>query len=441
MTTRAGWADEREKEEKLERLVAELEGRPAETCAAVPAADFIGVYADYADVLEAPRILHEIVGSQLVAAVLNRAGVTIPVGAVTYPLDLWVLLLSGSGAGRSTTVGLASRILKAAQMDSLQNSVRWGSGPAFYQEVAENPSGLQVWGEMAERLKMLNEPQFATVKEWITDRYDNFEIPPTFRYRTRGKPGDTPPIQFTEAPRINILATSSEAWFFGNLVHEDSSGGFLARWVFMRAEGDDRDVPIPNAQDLSLVAPLAARLSEIGRLNGPADLTAILALYRTWYSETKRRFKAQPNQALAIAYFNRHRGHILKLAVIFQASQNASLTVSVPAWERAVKVGEQVELCIFRLLPTGMNQEGSEVEKLADRIRNAGPKGMLRSELTASVKHWKRPDRENRLSNLTESKTVLMFRRETLGRNAVVYVHKDHLDAHANSYPADRPSI
>ncbi|MGB7307902.1 MAG: hypothetical protein WBC67_02445, partial [Candidatus Acidiferrales bacterium] len=157
--------------EQLERLLAELDGQLNGTNGVPPAADFIGGYADYADVLEAPRTLHEIVGIQLVAGVLNGNGVTIPLGAVTYTLDLWALLLSGSGAGRSTTVGLAIPVLKASQMDNLQSSVRWGSGPAFYQQLAEDPCGLYVWGEMAERLKMLNEPQFATVKEWLTDRY------------------------------------------------------------------------------------------------------------------------------------------------------------------------------------------------------------------------------------------------------------------------------
>src|SRR5208282_3661229 len=104
------------------------------------APDFITGYADYADVLEAPRILHEIVAIQLVAAALNRNGVTIPLGAVVYSLDLWALLLSGSGAGRSTTVGLVKPILEAASMQDLERSVAWGSAASFYQHFAETPT-------------------------------------------------------------------------------------------------------------------------------------------------------------------------------------------------------------------------------------------------------------------------------------------------------------
>ncbi len=73
---------------------------------------------------------------------------------------------------------------------------------------------------------MLSEPQFATAKEWLTDRYDNFKIPPPFRYRSTGKEGNTPPIKFEKGPPTNILATSSDEWFFRNLAEADSAGGF-----------------------------------------------------------------------------------------------------------------------------------------------------------------------------------------------------------------------
>src|ERR1017187_2345838 len=183
----------------LERTTATGIGSPA----------FISGYANYADVLEAPRVLHEIVGIQVVAAGVNRNGVPIPLGGVQHSLDLWALLLSGSGAGRNTTIDMVAPILEAAGMQDLESSVRWGSAAAFYQHFSENPSGLHFWGEMAERLRMMNDPQFSTVKEWLTDRYDNFKIPPSFRFRVTGKKADTPPIVFDSVPRINILATSS----------------------------------------------------------------------------------------------------------------------------------------------------------------------------------------------------------------------------------------
>jgi len=400
--------------------------QPAISAPTTSPPDFITGYADYADVLEAPRIFHEVTATEILATALNRNGVTIPLGAVTYSLDLWTVLLSGSGGGRSATIGLADPIIKASQMD-LESSVRWGSAEAFYQHFAENPSGLHIWGEMAERLKMLNTPQFSTAKEWLTDRYDSFKVPPPHRYRIKRQFGDTPPIVFPEPPRINILATSADDWFFRNLAEEDSAGGFLPRWLIMRAEDIGREVPIPKQPDASLVAPLAARLTLIGKLSGQADLSSILQDYRVWYGAAKRRFEAQPNRGLALAYWNRHRGHVLKLAVIFEASQTATLSVSTAAWDRAVKLAEQVEGQIFKLLPTGMCAAGHILQRVEERVRQAGPRGLPLSDFTRAFQSMHPKERAQHLKTLEVAGKIRLGSVHTAGRQKTVYIHADFL--------------
>src|SRR5512146_2498146 len=103
--------------------------------------DFIAAYADYADVLEAPRIMHEVVATQMVATILNRNGVDFYHGALRIALDLWLILLSLSGFGRSTLASLASRLLKAAGLHDLVRHTKWGSDVALRQDLAENPKG------------------------------------------------------------------------------------------------------------------------------------------------------------------------------------------------------------------------------------------------------------------------------------------------------------
>jgi hypothetical protein len=77
-------------------------------------ADFIEQYTEYADVLEVPKMMHSVVATQLVASILNRNGVVIHNGAVPYSLDLWVVLLSGSGHGRTTLTNPAWPVLERA---------------------------------------------------------------------------------------------------------------------------------------------------------------------------------------------------------------------------------------------------------------------------------------------------------------------------------------
>jgi hypothetical protein len=270
---------------------------------------------------------------------------------------------------------------------------------------------------------MLNTPNFATAKEWITDRYDNLKVPGPHHFKVNGKPEDTKSIVFPSAPRINVLATSSDDWFFRNLAESDSLGGFMARWTILQAQGKGRDVAIPKTPDAAAVEPLAGRLAAIGKLSGSVDISGIEERYTGWYSAAKRRFEAQPNKALASAYFNRHRGLILKLAVVFEASQSATLKVSVGAWERAVEFALQVEQCIFKLLLTGMNSAGYDLTRIADRVKQAGPEGLPLNMLTRAFQTM--PDREKHIKTLRDSGTIHEVILFTGGRNKKVFKHAD----------------
>ena len=341
-------------------------------------ADFITTYARYADVLEAPRAMHEAVATLAVAAVLNCNSICLQLGAIRCPLDLWCVFLSGSGLGRNTVLSFLNPILDKAGMNLLLSS-HWGSPQAFYQDVSGHTSGLFMWSEFSEKLKLLNDRSFSGVKEWFTDHYDNLHIPDAITFRDTGrKSRDTPSITFLAAPRINVLATSSEEWFFNNVLEEDSMGGFVPRWMIVRSESTGNIVPVPKALDDTLVDPLVGQLRRISALTGEADLSAITGDYEVWYRAAKRRFSEQPNQALATAFFNRHRMHVLKLAVVYEASSSASLVVSDCAWNRAQQTAADLEKTIFSVLPTAISKEGYALGRMAERVRSAGAAGLSR---------------------------------------------------------------
>jgi len=411
---------------------------PTDHCSR-PAGDFISTYADYADVLEAPRAMHEAVAEQLIATVLNKNGVWISHGANRYSLDHWQVLLSESGGGRSTLIGMADEILKAAALQTLIVPAHWGSPQALYQQMANNPHGLFVWGELSERLKELSEKRFAGAKPWLTDRYDSFSIPDTISYRVTGRSSATPPIVFSEAPRINILATSSEDWFFTNLQHDDSTGGFMPRWAITRAGAPGRIVPTPKRPDPKLVQPLADHLSRAAALSGEAEISSILPEYESWYLDARRRFYGQPNAALARPYFARHRVHALKLAVIYEVSKSLSLKVSFGAWRRAVQKAAELEKTIFSLLPTAMSKEGYALEQMAERIRAAGPEGLAQSMLTREFQHRDPRERERQLFTLLAGERLHRFSRATPGRTARYLVHSDHTPEYVTRHPGDTP--
>lgn len=379
--------------------------------------------------------MHEAVAVALLAAVLNPR-VQVPYGGINLTLDFWILILSGSGLGRSTLVRLAYPIVNASGLATLVRGNTWGSGPGFYEDLAKNSVGLFIWGELAQMLKTLSQPQFNGAKEWLTDRFDETRVPDDVHYRT-GRRSSTPPIVFSEPPRLNILATSSVDWFVSSLAREDTTGGFVPRWLIVRVVDTNRVIPIPKESDTRLVKPLAAHMAAAVKLKGAADLSRVEPIYCDWYLEADRRFKGQPNRALAVPFFNRVRAMVRKLAVIFEVAASCSLSVSPAAMERAVAWAAATEETIFKLLPTGMTADGFAVDQMEQRVQQAGAPGMTQTELTRAFQGDKYRDRKERLTTLVQAGKLSIYERPTAGRKAFIYVHSDFRAQHEKEFPHD----
>jgi hypothetical protein len=398
--------------------------------------DFIKEYMEYADIFEAPPEAHEAVAMTTISAVANGK-VWIQNGGQKITLDDWCLLLSGSGVGRNTLVSLLWPVLEGGELKELPRNTIWGSKQGFYQDLAENPTAFFVWEELSSTLKALSDSRFGEAKQWLTNCYDNERKPADTQYRRTGSTQDTPGIVFSAPPRLSILATSSYEWFTSSLSAEDSMGGFIPRWRLIELPDSDRAIPTPKRPLKGAIPDLADCLREVGKLKGAVDLSNVEDDYADWYVSTRKRFREQPNGAMAEAFWNRHRVHLLKLAAIYAMATSGDLVVTPRAMERAIETARKTEKTIFKLLPTGMSAEGAAVDKLQLAVHKAGPGGLLRSEFTRAFQHIRTSERDSRLRTLQQAKAITSFGRPTDGRKAEVLVHKDHLSAHAQQFPED----
>jgi hypothetical protein len=262
---------------------------------------------------------------------------------------------------------------------------------------------MWIWRELSVIFKTLSDARFGGVKEWITDRYDCWSIPPRIGYRETGKKSDTPPIIFEEAPRLSILGTSSYDWFTTNLVQEDTTGGFVPRWLLRDLRGPKKLISKPEKPTIELVSNLAERLKHASQLRGIADLTGVEEQYDQWYREAHQRFSENPNAGMAMPFYNRLRAHVLKLAVIFEVANPGKLEVSQEAMQRAIDIADQVEKTIFGLVKTGITREGSEVSRVLLFIRNRGVAGATLSEFTKTFCSTPERDRKARLQTAIDS--------------------------------------
>lgn len=398
--------------------------------------DFIRVYREYADAYELPPETHAWIALSLLAATLNGK-VTIRHGALTLPLDLWLLLLSPSGSGRDTSVAPARNLLKVAGLDILREE-DFGSREAAYQQIAEKPCGLYLWPEFSVIMKKFSDGRFSGLREWFTGRYDSLAIPEAIKYRKHpGKEdSDTPSIQFSEAPRLSILATSARDWFTSNLEVDDTIVGFIPCWTIVNLPESGRSIPKPQKPHSGPERFFAEFLQEASRLSGPADFSQVEKRYAEWYHRTKPRMKGP----LEEPFFNRLRVQVLKFAVLAEVSKTLSIQVSPWAMERALELAGILERNLKGLFERGLSKTAGEISRIEDFIKSGGANGYPRSVVTRKFQDIA-DELPRRLAQLCESEKVTKFWRPTKGRTSEILVHQSLAEEHRQQFPEDNEGV
>lgn len=381
----------------------------------------------------------------LLASALNSNRLKIENGAISYFLDLWVLLTSGSGTGRSTSLKPLRYVLGKAGLAELvlPNS---GSGNAYYQSLAQITSArgtaVGLYSEMSQFLSAIDNYGFE-VKSNLTDYFDCPFAPAPITFRETGREGkDTPAIRFDSAPRLGMFATSSEAWLVPLLSNNDALGGFIARWNTVKLPTLDTLVPFPKPYDTAELDRLAAYLTRLSAVR-QRDITIhlqekpdVCTAYETWYRREHEWASTHPNKAAAMAFFNRMRGLILKLAVVLHVSDFPEPDITLNSFIRAEKMMAELRSDTSAFILHTLSAEAADAHSIELAIRNAASKGCPLSALASVISTRQR--RVLAVNNLLESQgRVLQFKVKpskdgkdvgTGGRPANVFVHPDFVE-------------
>lgn len=350
-----------------------------------------------------------------IAAILNKNNNRFFVGSIPYTMDWWHVLLSRSGGGRSTMLNVGLGLLDAAGIKIMHES-NWGSRQALYQGYSEHPYGLSAWGEFRELNETLSNAQFIGAKTWLTDRFDNARIPQAVKYRETGKSGDTPEIKFEFSPRINITATSSTAWFLSNIESKDTTGGFMARFI-IEPVPDKGCVPIPPVLDKRKADEIVQELRQINQIKNQtfqiSDHPELRKLYEQWYRDTDKRFESHSARELAVPFWGRMRGAVLKLALVYEVATAGRFYISMSSLLRAIEKMATIESALFDLLKTGMTEHGAEEQEVLKLITAAGEEGLTRFGLTRKLRSLSTKAQREYLLKLLGRDEIVIFQRKT----------------------------
>jgi hypothetical protein len=300
-------------------------------------------------------------------------------------------------------------------------------------------SRFWVFTEAAELLGKLNQPRWSGVKPFFTDLFDSSSVPAAIKHRTNKK-GDpnTPDIIFFRAPRTNILMMSGMDWYVEQLKSTDACSGFLARYIPVVLPNSKRLVHYVAPPDEQLWVQLIAKLVRISRLSGSADISSFYSAsddcaYAKWYEETSERWNAKGT--VAPIFFKRWRVFVLKLAVVFEMSQNESLKVSLESFQRSAAWLQTLESVVFKLAEDEFSGEALRLHRKEKFFRAAGTTGVRPADYHRKYR-GERPSqrRKEDLATLLEMKAIHKIAPRVGTTGEIIpesYVHADFVKEEA----------
>lgn len=343
---------------------------------------WLGRYVDGVGRNRIPNSFHLLSGMLTLGAVVGRKA---RIARSTY--EMWpavsILLLGSSGVGKSQSLGLARRVMKAATKTQLGMEPRlgWFDGTGAF----TSRGMMQQWAEI----------QKSEGTEWIEGMHVEGEIANIVTQRKGNELISTWLIQALEHQdmvdytglygkmevkglTVGFGLGSTVEYLRRALSPDEFAGGFMHRFLIAYELNPDRTHE-ERTVDSSVIERLAQELREI-REWAPADIAVTDAATRR-LSLLHKQEKFYSNHRLA-GFWNRYDSLTLRIAQVLVIAQMKD-TVGVEELELAD------ELLRNHLYPplewileqVSANWQKKELLDVADSLRSAGPKGWTMQQL------------------------------------------------------------
>lgn len=260
------------------------------------------------------------------------------------------LVCFGPTGDRKTT---ATR--KAAEIGKEFKTVRGGgSGEGLADEFsgATPGEGFLLYAEEFSQILRPGRWDGATLIPFLTQCFD---CPPRYEMKYRKSP-----VKLDE-PTPSLLAGSTPDWFWQDFRAKDFAGGFGNRLFFLAGERKP-PIPLPTSPDLGAISRSVDALASVPGCEVRFEPKARALwddFYRAWVKEERRR------DPLLLAAVQRIPAYVLKLAMLYAATEGTLPTVTYDQLAAAVLVGRYGETCAGELL--SLQNAGTNPRKELER--------------------------------------------------------------------------
>lgn len=366
-------------------------------------ANWLGSYAKYTEVSEAPETFNFWSGVSAIAGALRRR-VWIDQIRFKWTPNFYIVFVAPPGvATKSTTVSVGMNLLK--QVDGVimgPQSLTWQGLTSGLQDalrlVPMNQKGpisddgtpfndffnksyitmSAITCEISELGTMLD-PRDPTLMSVLIDMWDGREG--KWERWLRSKENTA-----IENPWINIIGATTPSWLNENFPETMIGGGLTSRIIFVYA--DKKKYLIPYIQNIvdsgeykALEDNLVHDLEQMAQLTGEFIITPEAIKFGSeWYAQHWQNPEDHLKADRLQGYVARKQTHIHKLAMVLSASESDEMVITTAHLKLAMEIMSGVERdmhIVFRSI--GMHQAARDMEILMSFVR--ANKRVLHQEL------------------------------------------------------------
>jgi hypothetical protein len=328
------------------------EGRPdPATLPMFPTAAWRGMFVDYRAAVEtateASDVFHFASLWARCAVALSRR-VHFRYGMKVFP-NVYLICFGPTGDRKTTATRMGT------DLGSPFKIVRGGgSGEGLADEFSSAHPGQGFLLYAEEFLQVLRPGRWdgATLIPFLTQCFD---CPERYEMKFRKSPVSL------EQPTPTMLAGATPDWFWQDFRARDFQGGFGNRLFFLTGERKPA-IPLPECPRLDAISRAIDALSAIAPYEARFEAKAVVLwekFYRVWDAEESRR------DPLLLAAVKRIPAYILKLAMVYAATEGTLPEIRCDQLAAAILVGEYGAKCAAELL--SLQNAGTNARKELER--------------------------------------------------------------------------
>lgn len=376
--------------------------------------DFLGTYLDYTQGHEGINLVHYTSALSIISAALERK-CWIDRGYFKLYPNLYVIIVGDPGTKKSSSTQIALELLRASAdinfiedcltpaslITTLRNSEKTFMNPVLNQYERMSPAYVY----SSELSVLLTDIGGGNILTLLTNFYDSGPKDPNTPWIKKTIKDGTIEIF---GPQLSMLGCSTKEWLIRSLPGDAIGGGFTSRIIFCVIDETPAPVPYPSPKDAALFDKLCQTLKHINTLAGPfRETPEAREAYAAWYTDFMIQELPECPDERFKGYAARKGDTVLKLAMVFSASERDDMLINERDLGRAVIYLHTLEQSMFKAFGAkGMNDRAEFVQSLFYQIPVA-PDKISYSELMR--KNWRHTNPDYfrvDIQTLVESKLV-----------------------------------